>query len=363
MHTNSVISNFDNHIRRMLLTLLVLQGSSMSSRPYGLNSAKKPSIIIVYGLSPRNKSSENNAWDTWRTPLGRDGRLWLRDDLPQSVEDNSMAASGDEHSQPAPSASLQPGNHNANKRHVTSSETPLSPEDGIARAATPEPLFYNYLRVLHDFDPSTDPSTNTDENSITVSIKQGDLILVHSIHENGWADGTLFSSGIRGWVPTNYCEVYDHPYIRNLLNGMTQFWDLLEESEAASLQIFIRQEYIRGLIAGVRGLLGHASCLHRDATLVQQNVGIRRTRKGLLADLSSMVSKAKELQEEAGQPYDEKIIHTTLDELISKAFRVVTRAVRFADAWTLEAMTRPRSDCSAKPDAALPAPLNLNRFR
>jgi len=204
-----------------------------------------------------------------------------------------MAASGDEHGQPAPSASLQPGKHNANKRHVSSSETPLSPEDGIARAAMPEPLFYNYLRVLHDFDPSTDLSINTDENSITVSIKQGDLILVHATHENGWADGTLFSSGIRGWVPTNYCEVYDHTYIRNMLNGMTQFWDLLEHSEAASLQIFIRQEYIRGLIAGVRCLLEHASRLHRDATLVQRNVGIRRTRKSLLVNLSSMVSQSE----------------------------------------------------------------------
>ena len=246
---------------------------------------------------------------------------------------NSMATSGDEHGRPARSTSLQPGK--------------------------PQPLFYKYLRVLHDFGPSIDPSTNTDENSITVLIEQGDLILVHSIHENGWADGTLFSSDIRGWVPTNYCEVYDHPYIRNLLNGTTQFWGLLEDSEAASLQIFIRQDYIRGLIAGVRCLLEHASCLHRNATLVQQNVGIRRTRKGLLADLYSMVSKAKELQEEAGQPYDKKIIHTMLDELITKASRVVTRAVRFADAWTLEAMTRPRSDCSAKPDAALLAPLNL----
>jgi len=168
--------------------------------------------------------------------------------------------------------------------------------------------------------------------------------------------------GVRGWVPTNYCEAYDHPYIRNVLNGMTQFWDLLKDNEAASLHIFIRQDYISKLIAGVRCLLEHASCLHRDATLVQQNVGIRRTRKGLLADLSSMVSKAKELQEEAGHPYDEKIIHTMLDELITKAFRVVTRAVRFADAWTLGAMIRLRSECSAKPDAALLALLNLYHF-
>jgi hypothetical protein len=161
-------------------------------------------------------------------------------------------------------------------------------------------------------------------------------------------------------VPTNYCEAYDHPYIRNLLNAMTQFWDLLEDSEEASFKTFMRQDYIRGLIAGVRYLLEHASCLHRDALLVQQNVGIRRMRKGLLADLSSMVSKAKELQEEASQPYAGEIIHIVLDELITKAFRVVTRAVRFVDAWTQEAMTGPtRSRSSTRSDGALMSPLDL----
>jgi hypothetical protein len=277
----------------------------------------------------------------------------------QSHSNRGMAASRDDSRRPAPLATLQPRTTGANRQHITPPETPVSPEAGVARSVTPQPLFHNYLRVLHPFDPSTDPTTNTDEDSITVSIKQGDLILVHSIHENGWADGTLFSTGNRGWVPTNYCEPYDHPYIRNLLNAMTQFWDLLEDNEEASFGTFMRQDYIRGLIAGVRYLLEHASCLHRDAALVQQNVGIRRMRKGLLADLSSMVQKARELQEETSQPYAGEIVHIVLDELITKAFRVVTRAVRFVDAWTQEAMTGPRSTCSAKSDAALMSPLDL----
>lgn len=277
----------------------------------------------------------------------------------ENHNNKGMAASRDDARRPAPLTTLQPRKADANGQHITPPETPVSPEAGVARSVTPQPLFHNYLRVLHAFDPSTDPTTNTDEDSITVSIKQGDLILVHSIHENGWADGTLFSSGNRGWVPTNYCEPYDHPYIRNLLNAMTQFWDLLEDNEEASFGTFMRQDYIRGLIAGVRYLLEHASCLHRDAALVQQNVGIRRMRKGLLADLSSMVQKARELQEEASQPYAGEIVHIVLDELITKAFRVVTRAVRFVDAWTQEAMTGPRSNSSAKSDAALMSPLDL----
>ncbi|KAM0715284.1 hypothetical protein Q7P37_008782 [Cladosporium fusiforme] len=293
---------------------------------------------------------------------GYNPTMWSRNPHPMQ---RGMAASRDTSHRPAPLSTLQFKDAEPIKQQqMTPPETPISPELQHAdlsheRSRTPEPLFHNYLRVLHAFDPLTEPSTNGDEDSITVPIKQGDLILVHSIHENGWADGTLFSSGRRGWVPTNYCEPYDHPYIRNLLNAMTQFWDLLEDSESASFKTFMRQDYIRGLIAGVRYLLEHASCLHRDSSLVQQNVGIRRMRKGLLADLSSMVSKAKELQDEASQPYAGEIIHIVLDELITKAFRVVTRAVRFVDAWTQEAMTGTSSRRSSKTETTMMSPLDV----
>jgi hypothetical protein len=33
-------------------------------------------------LNPTSKNDANQAWDTWRTPAGAEGKLWLRDDLP-----------------------------------------------------------------------------------------------------------------------------------------------------------------------------------------------------------------------------------------------------------------------------------------
>ncbi|RKK23581.1 hypothetical protein BFJ67_g17092, partial [Fusarium oxysporum f. sp. cepae] len=44
-------------------------------------------IIAVPGLTPRSGNVADHAWDTWRTPSGPSGRLWLRDDLPQHLPD------------------------------------------------------------------------------------------------------------------------------------------------------------------------------------------------------------------------------------------------------------------------------------
>ncbi|CAH0046446.1 unnamed protein product [Clonostachys solani] len=47
--------------------------------------AKRHSIIAVHGLDPQNRDDTAHAWDTWRTPSGPTGRLWLRDDLPGQI--------------------------------------------------------------------------------------------------------------------------------------------------------------------------------------------------------------------------------------------------------------------------------------
>ena len=78
---------------------------------------------------------------------------------------------------------------------------------------------------------------------------------MHSVHPNGWADGTLLGSGARGWLPTNYCEPYDHPIIRNLLNALTHLWDLVRDGESGNLSAFAKQDYVRGMIAGIRFFL------------------------------------------------------------------------------------------------------------
>jgi hypothetical protein len=229
---------------------------------------------------------------------------------------------------------------------MTPPETPMSPQEVQTPQSIQHSLFHNYLRAFCHFDQPTNDANGDEALLMTAAIRPGDLILVHSIHKNGWADGTVLTTGARGWLPTNYCETFDHPYLRNLLNAMTQFWDLLGAGEDANLSTFVRQDYIRGLIAGVRYLLEHADCLHRDAALVQRNASIRRMRKGLLADLSTLVKIAKRLQETISEPFAGEVIHVLVDDLMSKAFRVVTRAVGFVDMLTQETMGTERLEPS-----------------
>jgi hypothetical protein len=139
--------------------------------------------------------------------------------------------------------------------HPSPPLTPRTSRESFPQHEPAQPVFHNYLRAFYHFHPSSTVSSSTDESSITVPINQGDVILVHSVHPNGWADGTLLASGARGWLPTNYCEAYDHPTIRNLLNALTHLWDLVRDGENGDLVVFTKQDYVRGMIAGVRFFL------------------------------------------------------------------------------------------------------------
>ena len=150
------------------------------------------------------------------------------------------------------------GSHSARSQSQSQISPPLTPKtstEAMHQQLPAQPVFHNYLRAFYHYIPSTTVSSSTDESSITVAIKQGDVILVHSVHPNGWADGTLLASGNRGWLPTNYCEPYDHPAVRNLLNALTHLWDLVRDGENGDLLAFMKQDYVRGMIAGVRFFL------------------------------------------------------------------------------------------------------------
>ncbi|OCK78059.1 ras guanine-nucleotide exchange protein-like protein [Lepidopterella palustris CBS 459.81] len=229
--------------------------------------------------------------------------------------------------------------------------TPRTSREAFAPQTEPQPVFHNYLRAFYHFHPTSTVSSSTDESSITVPINQGDVILVHSVHPNGWADGTLLASGARGWLPTNYCEAYDHPSIRNLLTALTHLWDLVRDGENGDLVVFSKQDYVRSMIAGVRFFLEKSQCLTRESPLIQAHVGLRRMRKGLLGDLSSLVKTAKKLQEMLQSEQSTVTVFELLDELVLRAFKLVTRAVRFLDIWAQDAVAIPfdLSDGSNRP--------------
>ena len=126
-----------------------------------------------------------------------------------------------------------------------------SQETLVEEMETSPPVFHAFLRAFYPFHPTCTDSDAT----VTLPLNEGDVILVHSIHTNGWADGTLLSSGARGWLPTNYCEAYEPESMRSLLNALLNFWDLLKSGFIPDIEVFGNQEFMRGIIAGVRYLL------------------------------------------------------------------------------------------------------------
>ncbi|KAI9848199.1 MAG: hypothetical protein M1837_000873 [Sclerophora amabilis] len=194
---------------------------------------------------------------------------------------------------------------------------------------SPRPDFHNFLRAFYAFHPTLDEDSET----ITLPLNEGDVILVHSIHTNGWADGTLLASGARGWLPTNYCVAYDDESIQNLLKALINFWDLFRGDTSIQIEVFGNQEYMRGIIAGVRLLLESSKCLTRESQAIRVHEGLRRHRKALLSELSALVRLSRKLQNSVSLGLLTEDAEYTVDEMILKAFKIVVRGVRFLDVW------------------------------
>ncbi|RKF55457.1 hypothetical protein GcM3_201004 [Golovinomyces cichoracearum] len=203
------------------------------------------------------------------------------------------------------------------------------------------PAFHNFLRAFHPFHPNNAFVDHT----VTLAFDDGDIILIHSIQTNGWADGTILTTGERGWLPTNFCSPYEPEPIQNLLIGLLNFWDKLRFSTNTEKNNFPNQEFMRGIIAGVRYLLERTNCLTRESALVRENVLLRRNRKALLSELSSLVKNSKILQEFVDNSSDitsdiEEITSIT-DTIMLNAFRLITRGAKFLDIWTDYSRSRP----------------------
>jgi len=84
--------------------------------------------------------------------------------------------------------------------------------------------------------------------------------------------------------------------------------------------------------------------LTRDSLLVATSDGLRRNRKALLSDLSSLVKTAKRLQEFTQSPQPSQTeadeVNNTMDEMVLRAFKIVTRGVRFLDVLEEEMRSR-----------------------
>ncbi|CAF9908625.1 MAG: hypothetical protein GOMPHAMPRED_006219 [Gomphillus americanus] len=209
----------------------------------------------------------------------------------------------------------------------------LSTEDLTRKQSTDTPTFPTYLRAVYPFHPPCD----LDSDTITLPLNQGNIILIHSIHSNGWADGTLLDTAHRGWLPTNYCEEFDSEPLRTLLNALTTFWDSASEGGEGMITMIHGHNLTQGLVAGVRCLLAETECLTRDQALLCKTYGhsgLRKYRKALLFDLSEAVKFFKTCEP---TPNGAFLAEDDLNQLVLKTFKVIVRAVKFHDVWSQQA--------------------------
>ncbi|PHH84234.1 hypothetical protein CDD83_2271 [Cordyceps sp. RAO-2017] len=211
---------------------------------------------------------------------------------------------------------------------MTPPATPNGSQEDLSPEVLDPPVFHSFLRAFYPFSPS-DAMT---ESSVTLPLDEGDVVLVHSVHTNGWADGTLLATGARGWLPTNYCDAYEPDDMRSLLKALLNFWDLLRSTSINDNEIFRNQEFMKGIIAGVRFLLERTHCLSRESAVVLRSDPLRKSRKSLLSELSLLVKTAKRLQESQKRTLEPaEDVNDIIDEMILKAFKIVTKGVRFLD--------------------------------
>lgn len=136
--------------------------------------------------------------------------------------------------------------HSSSNQQITPPPSPHPPYESYTDPNM-SPEFHPFLRAFYPFYPTYSSNSTT----VTLPLNAGDVVLVHSVHTNGWADGTMLSSGARGWLPTNYCESYEAIHIRALLKGCL---NLFEQFRAGS----VNQIAVTGILAGVRHLLVRA---------------------------------------------------------------------------------------------------------
>ena len=79
--------------------------------------------------------------------------------------------------------------------------------------------------------------------------------------------------------------------------------------------------------------------MSRDSHLIMAHVGLRRMRKGLLGDLSTLVKTAKKLQETLQSTQASVPVFEYLDDLVLQSFKLATRAVRFLDIWATDSVS------------------------
>src|SRR2546423_5526543 len=117
----------------------------------------------------------------------------------------------------------------------TSARSSLAPTvvDSLEEAVPERAPFHSYIRAFFQFEPVNSLSPST----VTLPLRAGDIILVHSVAHSGWADGTKLDDGSRGNKINSDCFWGAHTDTSNRMAAHKLLRSLREPAHATSAQI------------------------------------------------------------------------------------------------------------------------------
>jgi hypothetical protein len=125
------------------------------------------------------------------------------------------------------------------------------------------PVVHKYLRALYPFQPvSTVHEHSNGERTFTPPFEKGDVIMVHYSHPSGWVDGHLLASGIRGWLPSNYCEPYNDPRMDCILDALAHIYGAIVIDKESGTLLSFKRSSLWDLWVGIHSFLVSTVSIH-----------------------------------------------------------------------------------------------------
>ncbi|KAF5676648.1 Ras guanine-nucleotide exchange [Fusarium circinatum] len=138
-----------------------------------------------------------------------------------------------------------------------------------------------FVRAIYPYDP---PAPATAEGILGFDEKE--LALIHHVEPSGWAECSLLKCGSIGWIPLNYCNVFDPRPMRPLLKTVIKFTGALRLASDVSVISYVKGGDIDAIVHGVFDIMigvweilsPIAMCVHDRVLVLRRHLGTKRER-------------------------------------------------------------------------------------
>ncbi|KAF5563887.1 Ras guanine-nucleotide exchange Cdc25p, partial [Fusarium phyllophilum] len=200
-------------------------------------------------------------------------------------------------------------------------------------SASPMPFF---VRTVYHYDP---PATASLEHQLAFG--RGELGLIHHVEPSGWAECSLLNCGSGGWIPLNYCNVFDPKPMRPLLKAVIKLTAALRLGTEVPVVSDIEGD-IEAIVHGISHIMNLGFRLDADSP----QIGAWKILQPLIICVHNLIlillKRLGTLRDRTPSQGQKDSIHR--NDLVSVAFEIVIKADNFLS--TVQELKKSNADRS-----------------